>query len=185
MIYRFLTALTFLVTTPFGYQTTGGSASEAQNSVTATDITENVNVQTLPDTSEVILQAQHATRKVPKNNFWNAVAWCETNQHWNDGGYYSGGLGMAHSVWVNYGGRQFANRPHKATKIEQIIVANRVAFLGFQTKNTYATLADRENNRPYFRPAVGWYNLTKWGKNCVNWKTRKPYPKYASDNVKR
>lgn len=106
--------------------------------------------------------------------FWEAVSWCETNHKWNDGGYYSGGLGIAQSVWVNYGGREFASRPSKATKHEQIIVANRAAFFGFQTKNTYGTLDDKLNNKPYFRPAVGWRSMSNWGKGCVNWRTRKP-----------
>lgn len=120
------------------------------------------------------LVTQLRSKKGGSIAFWEAVAWCETHHDWDNGGYYSGGLGMAQSVWVNYGGRQFASRPSKATKQEQIIVANRTAFFGFQTKNVFATLDDRLNNNPYFRPPVGWRNMTKWGKGCVNWKTRKP-----------
>jgi hypothetical protein len=120
------------------------------------------------------LAAQLRTRKAGSIKFWEAVSWCETNHDWDDGGYYSGGLGMAQSVWENYGGRQFASRPPKATKEEQIIVANRVSFLGFQTKNEFRTLDDRLNNRPFFRPAIGWRNSKNWGKGCINWQTRKP-----------
>lgn len=122
----------------------------------------------------VELQYQLKSKKGGSIKFWEAVSWCETNHKWNDGGYYSGGLGMAQSVWVNYGGKQFAPRPSKATKEEQIIIANRTAFFGFQTKNVFGTLDDRLNNKPYFRPAVGWRSMKNWGKNCVNWKTRKP-----------
>lgn len=120
------------------------------------------------------LEMQLRSRKGGSVKFWESVSWCETNHKWNDGGYYSGGLGMAQSVWVNYGGKQFAPRPSRATKEQQIIVANRVAFFGFQTKRVYATLDDKLNNKPYFRPAVGWKNMTKWGKGCANWRTRKP-----------
>lgn len=120
------------------------------------------------------LVEQLRSRKAGSIKFWESVSWCETNHKWNDGGYFSGGLGMARSVWEGYGGRQFASRPHKATKEEQIIVANRVAFLGFQTKNVFRTLDDKLNNRPFFRPAVGWRSLQKWGRGCANWKTRKP-----------
>ena len=120
------------------------------------------------------LQRQLKSKKGGSIKFWEAVSWCETNHKWNDGGYYSGGLGMAQSVWANYGGREFAPRPSKATKEEQIIVANRTAFFGFQTKTVFETLEDRENNKPFFRPAQGWKSMTKWGKGCVNWKTRKP-----------
>ena len=117
---------------------------------------------------------QLRTRKVGSVKFWEAVSWCETNHKWNDGGYFSGGLGMAQSVWEGYGGRQFASRPSKATKEEQIIVGNRMAFLGYQTKNIFRTLDDKLNNRPFFRPAIGWRNSSNWGKGCANWKTRKP-----------
>lgn len=120
------------------------------------------------------LAQQLKSKKGGSIAFWEAVSWCETNHKWNDGGYYSGGLGMAQSVWLNYGGRQFASRPSKATKEEQIIIANRTAFFGFQTKTVYGTLQDKIDDKPYFRPAVGWRNMKKWGGNCVNWETRKP-----------
>jgi hypothetical protein len=81
---------------------------------------------------------------------------------------------MAQSVWEGYGGRQFASRPPKATKQEQIIVANRMAFFGYQTKNVFRTLDDKLNNKPFFRPAIGWRSSSNWGKQCANWKTRKP-----------
>ena len=120
------------------------------------------------------LVTQLRSKKGGSIAFWEAVSWCETNHKWNDGGYYSGGLGMAQSVWVNYGGKQFAPRPSSATKEEQIIIANRTAFFGFQTKNVFGTLDDRLNNKPFFRPAVGWRSMKNWGGQCANWKTRKP-----------
>ena len=120
------------------------------------------------------LVAQLRSKKGGSIRFWEAVSWCETNHKWNDGGYFSGGLGMAQSVWEGYGGRQFAKSPKKATKEEQIIVANRMAFFGFQTKDVFRTLDDKLNNKPFFRPAVGWRSSSNWGKHCANWKTRKP-----------
>lgn len=120
------------------------------------------------------LAAQLKTKKVGSVKFWEAVSWCETNHKWNDGGYYAGGLGIAQSAWRGYGGWEFATSPKKATKEEQIIVANRIAFLGFQTRNTFGSLDDKQNNKPFFRPAIGWRSSSNWGKNCVNWKTRKP-----------
>jgi hypothetical protein len=120
------------------------------------------------------LVTQLRSRKGGSIRFWEAVSWCETNHNWNNGGYFSGGLGMAQSVWVNFGGKQFASRPPKATKEEQIIVANRMAFFGYQTKKEFRTLDDKLNNKPFFRPAVGWRSSSNWGKGCVNWKTRKP-----------
>ena len=174
MVYRLTTALTLLVTTTFGAITTGGNALEASTTTVALP-TPTFTVHTMVvNTIHPELLAQLKTKKAGSVRFWEAVSWCETNHKWNDGGYYSGGLGMAQSVWVNYGGKQFASRPSKATKEEQIVVANRVAFFGFQTKHEYRTLQDNIDNKPYFRPAVGWRNMKNWGKNCVNWRTRKP-----------
>ena len=165
-----------------------GFASKAQGEIKPTEPT---TAQLAPETSvspaienkvqtmmvnpmhpELVTQLR--SKKGGSIKFWEAVSWCETNHKWNDGGYFSGGLGMAQSVWVNYGGKQFASRPSKATKEEQIIVANRLAFFGYQTKNVFRTLDDRENNKPFFRPAIGWRSASNWGKQCANWKTRKP-----------
>jgi hypothetical protein len=156
--------LTMAINKPVSATTTEPRKSPALLSATSVE----------PDAIHPELAEQLRTRKGGSIKFWEAVSWCETNHDWDDHGHFAGGLGMAKSVWVNYGGRQFASTPQKATKHEQIIVANRVAFFGFQTKNIYRTLEDKQNNKPYFRPAVGWKNMTKWGKGCVNWKTRKP-----------
>lgn len=157
---------------PFGMH---GASTHKVEVTTTTTVAVTAPVHTASvNTMHPELQAQLKTKKAGSVRFWEAVSWCETNHKWNDGGYYSGGLGMAQSVWVNYGGKQFAPRPSKATKEEQIVVANRVAFFGFQTKRVYRTLEDRENNKPFLRPAVGWKSMTKWGGNCVNWRTRKP-----------
>lgn len=187
MIYRTLTALTLSITTLFGALMTGGNAPEASTTTVVTFNTEpTVSKASLPDAYEVMLHTQIHTHKAGSVRFWEAVSWCETNHKWNDGGYYSGGLGMAQSVWSGFGGKQFAPRPFKATKTQQIIVANRVAFLGFQTRNTYASLEDRQNNTPFFRPAIGWRNASNWGKNCVNWRTRKPLrDKYTQTPLNR
>jgi hypothetical protein len=133
----------------------------------------NIHAMNL-DTMHPQLVEQLRTKKAGSVKFWEAVSWCETNHKWNDGGYYAGGLGIAQSAWRGYGGWEFAKTPKKATKEEQIIVANRIAFLGFQTRNTFRTLDDKANNKPFFRPAIGWRSSKNWGKNCVNWRNRKP-----------
>lgn len=155
---------------------TGGDSSTTSTStvsVISPAVQNKVNVMAV-NTMQPELVAQLASKKGGSVKFWEAVSWCETNHNWNDGGYYSGGLGMAQSVWVNYGGRQFASRPPRATKEEQIVVANRMAFFGYQTKNTYITLDDRLNKTPFFRPAIGARRASNWGKDCANWKTLKP-----------
>ena len=90
--------------------------------------------------------------------YWEEVAQCETRQNWQDGGHYSGGLGIALSTWKAYGGREFASRPSKATKLEQVFVANRIAVTGFQTRHTYMGL----DQPPFFRPRAGFFG---WG--CI------------------
>jgi len=97
----------------------------------------------------------------PSIKYWKKVAQCETAGDWQDGGNWGGGLGIAKSTWQGYGGKEFASHPSKATILQQIVVANRIAVLGYQT-NEFITLDDRLNNKPFFRPAVG---FNGWG--CI------------------
>ena len=114
----------------------------------------------------------------PSTKYWDKVAKCETNSDWQDGGNWGGGLGIALSTWKGYGGLEFALEPGKATKIEQIVVANRIAVFGYQTKDTYITLEDKLANKPFYRPPVSFYG---WG--CIkNNKYLKP-PKSTTYSV--
>ena len=63
--------------------------------------------------------------------------------------------GIYTQTWIGYGGLEFAKKPELATVEEQIIVANRISTQGYQTKNEFITLQDRQNNKPFFRPPVG------------------------------
>ncbi|WP_103504184.1 transglycosylase family protein [Streptomyces sp. SM14] len=59
---------------------------------------------------------------------WDAVAECESGGEWTAGtgnGYY-GGLQLPLSMWVAYGGEEFADRPDLASRSQQIAVAERV-----------------------------------------------------------
>lgn len=100
--------------------------------------------------------------RVMKDSYWDRVAQCETRQNWQDGGQWAGGLGIYVRTWNGFGGRQFASHPSKATKAQQIIVANRISVLGFQTRKIYRTHEDRINKRPLFRRPVGFFG---WG--CI------------------
>lgn len=71
--------------------------------------------------------------KGPKLNLaritmWNRIARCESGGNWhiNTGNGYYGGLQFAAASWRSAGGRDFAPLPHRATKAEQITVANRL-----------------------------------------------------------
>ena len=77
--------------------------------------------------------------------FWNQLAVCETNSNWQDTGQYAGGLGIYTKgefpdsdmgTWERWGGEEFAPSPDKATKEQQIIVANRISVEGWKTTVT-------------------------------------------------
>lgn len=69
--------------------------------------------------------------RIPRATYWDKVAVCETNSNWRDGGKWGGGLGIYIGTWRRYGGTQFASHPAKATRKEQIRVANRIAVRGW------------------------------------------------------
>lgn len=116
--------------------------------------------------------------------YWDQVAICESSKDgytadWQDGGKFAGGLGIFIGTWRSYGGYEFAKSPAKATKEEQIIVANRIAVFGYQTKNQFMNLDDKLANRPYYRPAAGYYG---WG--CIK-KRKSLNPKKWEEKVRR
>ncbi|HET7686139.1 MAG TPA: transglycosylase family protein [Candidatus Limnocylindria bacterium] len=66
---------------------------------------------------------------------WDALAQCEASGNWaaNTGNGYYGGLQFSYSTWHAYGGGEFAEYPHQATREEQITVAERLrAARGYQ-----------------------------------------------------
>ena len=118
----------------------------------------------------------------PTKAFWEELAQCETGQDWQNGGKYAGGLGIYIGTWNRFGGKEFAHHPSKATREEQIIVANRIAVDGYQTKNSYQTLDDKLNNKPYYQEAVG---LGGWGcyksKSTGKYRMEKPRMYHAEN----
>lgn len=58
---------------------------------------------------------------------WDRIARCESGGNWqiNTGNGYYGGLQFALASWRANGGTDFAAYPHKATRAQQITVANR------------------------------------------------------------
>ena len=58
---------------------------------------------------------------------WNRLAMCESSGRWHintHNGYY-GGLQISASTWRAFHGKRYATLPHRATKREQIRVAER------------------------------------------------------------
>jgi hypothetical protein len=138
----------------------------------------------VPVVSSPELSRQMLHPRVMPIQYWDAVAVCEsslngTTARWDDGGNWSGGLGIATSTWIGFGGRQFASKAGRATKEEQLIVANRISVLGFQTKE-FLTMDDRLNNRPFFRNGVGFKGWGCVANNKYLWPDRwlKNHPEY-------
>ena len=59
---------------------------------------------------------------------WNRLAHCESSGRWhiNTGNGYYGGLQFSPGTWRAYGGRKFARMPHRARRVQQVIIAQRV-----------------------------------------------------------
>jgi hypothetical protein len=65
---------------------------------------------------------------------WDDLAQCESGGNWsiNTGNGYYGGLQFSHGTWHDYGGGEFADYPHQASREQQIVVAERLhAARGF------------------------------------------------------
>ncbi|MGP5125935.1 transglycosylase family protein [Brachybacterium tyrofermentans] len=64
---------------------------------------------------------------VADNSVWDKVAQCESGGNWaiNTGNGYYGGLQFSSSTWKAFGGGQYASTANKASKSEQIAVAQR------------------------------------------------------------
>lgn len=62
------------------------------------------------------------------DSVWDDLAQCESGGNWsiNTGNGYYGGLQFSYGTWHDYGGGEFAEYPHQATREEQIVVAERL-----------------------------------------------------------
>ncbi len=66
---------------------------------------------------------------------WDCLAHYESTHRWhiNTGNGHYGGLQFSLSTWRYYGGPQYSGNdyPHRATRTEQIVIAQRTAFKGW------------------------------------------------------
>ncbi|RKT83548.1 Transglycosylase-like domain-containing protein [Saccharopolyspora antimicrobica] len=66
---------------------------------------------------------------------WDRLAKCESGGNWsiNTGNGYYGGLQFSRATWASYGGERFHRYPHRATREQQIAIAEvlRAANGGF------------------------------------------------------
>lgn len=80
---------------------------------------------------------------------WDAVAQCEAGGNWsiNTGNGYYGGLQFSASTWAAYGGTAYAATADKATKAQQIEIAEKV--LAGQGKGAWPNCGTGLSNAAY------------------------------------
>ncbi|MEV7284185.1 transglycosylase family protein [Streptomyces sp. NPDC093252] len=80
---------------------------------------------------------------------WDAVAQCESGGNWaiNTGNGYFGGLQFSASTWAAFGGTQYAATADRATKAQQIEIAEKV--LAGQGKGAWPSCGVGLSNTPY------------------------------------
>jgi hypothetical protein len=91
---------------------------------------------------------------------WDQTAMCESTGNWaiNTGNGFYGGLQFTNSTWAAYGGTAFAARADLATKTQQITIAERVLWKGYngtppQGKGAWPVCGVGLSNTPYNSPA--------------------------------
>ena len=118
------------------------SARSAADTLEPADDAEAVDAQPMPTPGTAPMEATlHSAATPPQpagaapapvtyseGSVWDDLAQCESGGNWaiNTGNGYYGGLQFSHATWHGYGGGEFAEYPHEATREEQIIVAERL-----------------------------------------------------------
>lgn len=105
-------------------------------------------VQTVTAVSTKPSSWRLATIKMgPNSQYWDKVAKCQSNGNWfNKSG---GGLSITSVEWQKFGGSDFAERPHQASKAEQIIVANRISVVGYSEKLDVLSMNVKPKKKTY------------------------------------
>jgi nucleoid-associated protein YgaU len=83
---------------------------------------------------------------------WDAVAKCESGGNWNinTGNGYYGGLQFTKGTWAGYGGTKYAASAHRATREQQIAIAQKV--LQGQGIGAWPTCGRRAGATGHFTP---------------------------------
>jgi nucleoid-associated protein YgaU len=78
--------------------------------------------------STVALMAPASAAQAKSSVNWDAIAQCESSGNWsiNTGNGYYGGLQFSRSTWKAYGGTKYASTANKASRSEQIAIAEKV-----------------------------------------------------------
>ena len=140
-----------------------GVGSTAGTEATTTTVV-SASVQTLSVSAPSHINLPFTKKAKATAKFWDKLAYCETGSDWTNGGNWAGGLGIARSTWSRFGGKEFASTPDKATKDEQIIVADRISTQGYTGTITrdpeWAKVHGVPQKETYVQEPVG---FTGWG----------------------
>jgi hypothetical protein len=112
---------------------TGAEALTTRPADAPASVTMEATLVVIPTAAPVVPQLPAAYYS--GNSVWDDLARCESGGNWaiNTGNGYYGGLQFSLATWNGYGGDEFAEYPHQATRAEQIIVAERLrAARGYQ-----------------------------------------------------
>lgn len=90
-------------------------------------------VPPIVEVAPVVTEAPQSTTIVSEpvpalNSRWDQLAECESGGNWeiNTGNGFTGGVQFLQSTWLAMGGGEFAPDAYLASKVEQIIVAERL-----------------------------------------------------------
>jgi len=98
------------------------------NGKTTAKVLVSENVLVAPVTAVHEVGTKGKSLNTARAKMWSKIAKCESGGRWHisTGNGYYGGLQFNLATWRSQGGRDFAAKPHKASKAEQITVANRL-----------------------------------------------------------
>ncbi len=76
----------------------------------------------------VVRYVRAVTPAIPYEANWDRVAMCESGGRWdlNTGNNFYGGVQFDYGTWLGAGGGEYASRADLASKLEQILIAERV-----------------------------------------------------------
>lgn len=114
-----------------------GFASSAEPAPVATDaLAADGAAQAGAETAEDFAPGlRRYARPVAPDSYWDAIARCQTGARWQRAGAFAGGLGLDAATWRRYGGTAYGPTADRATRRQQIDVANRLASLGHSAPN--------------------------------------------------
>ena len=89
------------------------------------------HAETRPSPGTTMSSTQATPRPQPRPRHyraWLRIAHCESTGRWhiNTGNGYYGGLQISPSTWRAFGGLRYARLPHRADKVKQMRVAERI-----------------------------------------------------------